>query len=380
MRRFGLILCALTAACSGAPQAAQEPLKALEAATSSAANASPAAAPVFAVQPGKFEGPMAMAFLADGRILVGLKDGSLKLRAANGAITPVAGVPAAEMMRDLWIAADQTIYIAYSEPQSAGGCLALARAVLSGNRLGKVQILWRGKAGRMDGSLGGAIAVSADQRTAYISGARQRWGAPPVPRGQRPKGYHRPIVAYGSIVRIDLPAPGAGGLLPLARVRAGTYSTGHRNPLGLAIAADGRLWEHEMGPRGGDELNLIVRGKDYGWPKVSNGDNYDGTIIPDHKPGDGFQPPVLFWNPSISPAGFILYSGRMFREWRGSGFMGLLSGRGVARMTISGGGAAKGDEWPMGTRIRDVAEAPDGAIWLIEDDSGDGGRLFRLGR
>jgi glucose/arabinose dehydrogenase len=277
-------------------------------------------------------------------------------------------MPAAEMIRDLVVMGD-IVYFGFSEPQSAGGYLALGRAVLKGASLSKVQILWHGKAARMDGSLGGAIAVSRDQRTAYISGARQRGGAPPIPRGKRPKGYRRPIVAYGSIVRIDLPSR-----------RATIVSTGHRNPLGLAIAADGRVWEHEMGPKGGDELNLILPGKDYGWPSVSNGDNYDGTIIPDHKPGDGFQPPVLFWNPSISPAGFILYSGKLYPEWRGSGFMGLLSGQGVARVTLSGEGAAKADQWPLETRIRDIAEGPDGAIWLVEDDTGEGGRLFRLER
>ncbi len=364
MRRFACLLSVMLAACSGAPEA----LKQAVTGESAANAATPPRTVSFAVQPGKFDGPMAMAFLPDGRMLVGLKDGKLKLRAANGAVSPVAGMPAAEAVRDLWLAGN-TLYIGYSEPKAAGGCLALARAVFAGGRLTGVKILWRGKADRMDGSLGGAIAVSADQKTAYISGARQRWGAPPVPRGQRPKGYRRPIVAYGSIVKIDLTTR-----------RATIFTTGHRNPLGLAIATDGRLWEHEMGPKGGDELNLIERGKDYGWPKVSNGDNYDGTLIPDHKPGDGFQPPVLFWNPSISPAGFFLYSGKLYPEWKGSGFMGLLSGQGVARVSISGAGASKGDEWPLQTRIRDVAEAPDGTIWLIEDDTGEGGRVFRMVR
>ena len=382
MRGFGLILL-LLASCSDAPEAAKQPVPQ---AVKTAAIASPsptpspaAPAPVFVVQPGKIEGPMSLAFLPDGRMLVGLRDGGMVVRGADGGITPLAGVPASEMMRDVAVMADGTIYFAYSEPQSAGGYLALARATAGAAGFDQVQVLWHGKRDKMDGSLAGAVAVSPDQRTLYLSGARQRWG-PATPPAQRPKGYHRPIVVYGSIVRLDLPAPDAGGLLALAEVRPSIVTTGHRNPLGLAIAADGRLWEHEMGPKGGDELNLIVPGKDYGWPKVSNGDDYDGTIIPDHKPGDGFEPPLLFWNPSVSPAGFLLYSGKLFPEWRGSGFMGALSGRAVVRVTISGASAAKADQWPMKTRIRDVAEAPDGAIWLVEDDTGEGGRLFRLGR
>lgn len=383
MRRFAVMLGMLLASCSGPPEAAKEPTKhAVKADVKAKPSPTPspaAPAPAFAVQPGKFDGPMAIAFLADGRMLVGQKDGSLRLRLDDGTIRPVSGMPAAEMVRDIVVMGD-IIYFAISEPQTAGGCLALGRAVLEGETLGKVQILWRGKGDRMDGSLGGAIAVQPDQQAVFLSGARQRWGAPALPRGQRPKGYRRPIVAYGSIVRIALPLPDPDGMLALPDVSARTVSTGHRNPLGLAIAADGRLWEHEMGPKGGDELNLITPGKDYGWPKVSNGDNYDGGVIPDHTPGDGFAPPVLFWNPSVSPAGFLLYSGKLFPQWKGSGFMGALSGQAVVRVTINGAGAAKGDEWPMQTRIRDVAEAPDGAIWLVEDDTGEGGRLFRLGK
>ena len=383
MRRFAVILGVLLASCSGGPEAAKEPPKqAVKAAATSTPSPTPspiAPAPVFAVQPGKVEGPMSLAFLPDGRMLIGLRDGGIVVRAEDGKITPLTGVPEAEMMRDIAVAADGLIYFAYSEPQSAGGYLALARASVGAAGLEHVQTLWHGKDDKMDGSLAGAVAVSADQRALYLSGARQRWGAGPPP-GKRPKGYHRPIVVYGSIVRLDLPAADAGGLLALAEVRPSIVSTGHRNPLGLAIAADGRLWEHEMGPKGGDELNLIAPGKDYGWPKVSNGDNYDGTVIPDHKPGDGFTPPLLFWNPSVSPAGFLLYSGKLFPQWKGSGFMGALSGQAVVRVSIDGAGAAKGDEWPMKTRIRDVAEAPDGAIWLVEDDTGEGGRLFRLGQ
>jgi glucose/arabinose dehydrogenase len=160
---------------------------------------------------------------------------------------------------------------------------------------------------------------------------------------------------------------------------AETWSTGHRNPYGLAFAPDGRLWEHEMGPRGGDEFNLIEPGRNYGWPVVSNGDNYDGVDIPDHSTDPRFTAPVLFWNPSISPSGLIFYSGRMFPAWRGSALMGALSGQALIRIAVDGAHARKAEQWDMGSRIRDVAQAPDGSVFLLEDGGeGSGGRLLRL--
>jgi glucose/arabinose dehydrogenase len=157
---------------------------------------------------------------------------------------------------------------------------------------------------------------------------------------------------------------------------AETWTTGHRNPYGLAFAPDGRLWEHEMGPRGGDELNLILRGRNYGWPNASNGDNYDGVDIPDHRPGDGYEPPKLFWNPSVSPAGLIIYTGPMFPQWRGDALMGALSGHALIHVRIRGDQATKAEHWDMGSRIRDVTQGPHGEIYLLED--GSGGRLLRL--
>jgi glucose/arabinose dehydrogenase len=159
-------------------------------------------------------------------------------------------------------------------------------------------------------------------------------------------------------------------------VEAITWTTGHRNPYGLVFAPDGHLWENEMGPKGGDELNLIEPGKNYGWPNVSWGDNYDGTPIPKPKPGDGYQMPVLYWVPSISPAGSIIYTGSMFPEWDGNYILGALSGQALVRITLSGTTARKADQWNMNMRIRDIAQAPDGAIWLIQD--GDNGQLMRL--
>jgi len=129
-----------------------------------------------------------------------------------------------------------------------------------------------------------------------------------------------------------------------------------------------------MGPRGGDELNLILPGKNYGWPVVSEGENYDGVPIPKHASHPEFQPPKLFWVPSISPSSLLVYSGDLFPQWKGSGFIGALSGQALIRVTFDGDKAHKAEQWDMGTRIRFVTQGPDGAIYLLED----GGHLLKL--
>ncbi|HEX8654895.1 MAG TPA: PQQ-dependent sugar dehydrogenase, partial [Allosphingosinicella sp.] len=185
----------------------------------------------------------------------------------------------------------------------------------------------------------------------------------------------------GKIVRLfddgrvppDNPWASRGG------IAAQSWTMGHRNPLGLAFDAEGRLWEHEMGPRGGDEFNLIERGRNYGYPIVSNGSHYDGSDIPDHPTRPEFAAPKVWWNPSVSPAGLIVYSGSLFPEWRGDAFMGALSGQALIRIDLDGASAREADRWPMGARIREVEQGPDGAIYLLEDtQAGSTGRLLRL--
>ena len=162
----------------------------------------------------------------------------------------------------------------------------------------------------------------------------------------------------------------------MADIAAQIWTLGHRNPLGLAFDDAGRLWEIEMGPSGGDEVNLIERGNNYGWPRASNGSHYDGRDIPDHKPGDGFTAPKVWWNPSISPSSLMIYSGTAFPAWRGDAFIGALSDQALIRVHLDATNATKADQWPMENRIREVEQGPDGAIWLLED--GEGGRLLKL--
>jgi glucose/arabinose dehydrogenase len=131
-----------------------------------------------------------------------------------------------------------------------------------------------------------------------------------------------------------------------------------------------------MGPRGGDELNLILPGRNYGWPLVSEGRNYDGVPIPPHSTRRDIEPPKLYWVPSVSPTSLLVYSGKLFPQWKGNGFIGALSAKALIRVTFSGESAQKADQWDMGHRIRWVGEGPDGAIYLLEDE--DGARLLKL--
>jgi len=160
-------------------------------------------------------------------------------------------------------------------------------------------------------------------------------------------------------------------------VTAEIWSLGHRNPLGLAFDAQGQLWNVEMGPRGGDELNLVQRGANYGYPVVSNGDHYDGRTIPDHPTRPEFAAPAVFWNPVISPSSLLFYSGSEFPDWQGDAFIGGLSSTSIVRIEFGPGGTAReAARYRMPERMRALEQGPDGAIWALED--GSGGQLLKL--
>ncbi|MBA2921171.1 PQQ-dependent sugar dehydrogenase [Sphingomonas sp. MAH-20] len=329
---------------------------------------------------GCFDRPFAMAFLPDGRLLVTEKPGVLKLWAPGGETIDVAGVPKVAFVNQGGLldvalsprfAQDHDIYLTYSEPRPKGSSLALARAQLveadGAARLDGLRVIWRQGSDGSGGQFGGVIAFSPDGKYLFLtSGERQR--KTPAQDPNQTLGKILRLYPDGTTPPFN-PISGSGA-------RSQIWSSGHRNPYGLAFAADGRLWETEMGPKGGDELNMILPGRNYGWPVVSNGDNYDGSPIPDHHPGDGFAAPKLSWNPSISPGGFIIYSGSLFPRWRGSGLIAALSGEALIRVTLDGDTAAKADRWDMGARIRDVAQGPQGTVWLLED--GKGARLLKL--
>ncbi|TWF58724.1 PQQ-dependent sugar dehydrogenase [Neorhizobium alkalisoli] len=329
-----------------------------------------------------FDTPWAIAFLPDGRLLVTEKPGAIFLVTQSGRKTPVGNVPAVaasgqngllDIAPSPRFQSDRQVYLTYVEPGAGGSSLALARATLavSGPRaeLEDLKVIWRQMPKGSGGQPGGIIAFDPSGQHLFLtSGDRMR-----------PSTAQDPDQALGKVLRFNLdgttpsdnPHAADGG------VRAQTWTMGHRNPYGLAFAPNGQLWLHEMGPRGGDEFNRIEPGKNYGWPEVSNGDNYNGTPIPRHATRPEFAAPPLYWNPVIAPAGLAFYQGTMFPAWQGSALIGGLASMGLVRVTLDGkGGADEVDRWDLGARIRDVAVAPDGAVWVIEDDSP--GRLVRL--
>jgi glucose/arabinose dehydrogenase len=370
----------------------------------------------------KFDAPWAMDFLPGSGLpvtsaaLVTEKEGRLLLvNVATGERKEVAGAPSVvaqgqggllDVVAAPSFAGDGMIYLTFSEASSNGGAqLALARArlVMGGQpRLENLQVIWRNPTGGKGGHYGARIAFAPDGQSLFLSaGERQRFTPAQdmsLPMGKilhltldgKPAGDNPWAGRTGeaSVQVTDPPADSeAAKTAPSRTVQwpgtnltpAETWTLGHRNPLGLAFAPDGRLWEVEMGPRGGDELNLVVRGRNYGYPHVSNGDNYNGVPIPDHKPGDGFEPPKVYCNPSISPGGFIIYTGDKFPQWKGDALLGALSGQALIRVDIDGDKAKNAEQWDMKARIRAVDQGPDGSIYLLEDGEAPGqGRLLRL--
>lgn len=329
----------------------------------------------------RFDTPWAIAVMADGRLLVTEKPGGLYIVTPDGRKTAVGNLPAVAAagqngMLDVAIGPDfaesRMIYLTYVAPGEGGASLVLARARLVEEggepRLVVLEELFRQAPGGR-GQPGGIIAFDPDGRHLFLS----------VGDRMEPESAQDPDAARGKVFRLTLdgkPAPGnpeadKGG------IRAMTWSTGHRNPYGLAFAPDGKLWLHEMGPRGGDEFNLIKAGLNYGWPVVSNGDQYSGFPIARHETKPEFEAPPLYWNPVIAPAGLAFYTGSLLPEWRGSALVGGLAGTCLVRIAFDGdGNPDEAERFDMEARIRDVAVAPDGAIYVIEDDQP--GRLLRL--
>jgi aldose sugar dehydrogenase len=353
-----------------------------------------------------FELPWRIAFLPDGRMLVTEKIGPIWLVSSQGEkIAALENTPAVYWqgqngMLGVFLSpnykTDQSIYITYIEPGDYGGGQALARAKLNLGRVPRLEnftVLWRQMPRGRGGQAGGQIAFSADGQYLYMSvGDRQR-----MTPAQDPD---QPV---GKILRLTLdgkPAPGnpnfgktGAATIPLIDpptnteaaktapvvstytfpgpnlTPAETWASGFRAPYGLAFSPAGELWEVEHGPRGGDELNLIEKGKNYGWPLVSYGMNYDQVPIPNPDTRPDLAKPVLYWVPVIAPGNLMFYHGtKTFPQWDGSGFVSGLASMALVRISFDGKGGAKAVErWAVGKRIRDVEEGPDGSLWMLED-------------
>lgn len=372
-------LVALIACSANTPTAAQN--------SPSTAEASAA----FTITPvADFVSPWAMTFLPDGRMLVTEKAGQLILLSADGKTkTQVAGIPTTvdavgqgglmDVVLHPQFARNRQVYFSFSTAGEGGKGVVLMRGTFADGpapALTDVRELFRATpfvAG--NGHYSGRIAFAPDGRHLFFTnGERQKF-----------EPSQDPASTLGKVLRLTLDGRPAGDPgLTRRGFHPAVWSYGHRNLLGLAFDARGNLWQQEMGPKGGDEVNLVLPGRNYGYPRVSNGDHYDGERvpdrnIPDHAPGDGFEPPKVWWNPAISPGGLMVYSGRMWRQWAGDLFIGGLSSQALVRVDVNGTNAAKGDQWAMGARIREVEEGPDGAIWVLEDGlRGSQGRLLKL--
>jgi glucose/arabinose dehydrogenase len=328
--------------------------------------------------------PWAMAFLPDGRILVTEKRGQLLLVTRDGASTRVANVPEVAYggqggLGDVALhpdfASNGLIYLSYVEEQSGRYGAVVARARLLFENAGAVlhdwDTVWRQDPktpGR--GHYGHRILFGPDGYLWISSGDRQKFD--PAQDMSANLGKILRLKDDGSIP-VDNPFADQSG------VSRQVWSLGHRNPLGLAFDQSGKLWSVEMGPQGGDELNLIQRAANYGYPVVSNGDHYDGREIPDHDTRAEFRAPVLSWTPVISPGDLIVYTGSEFPDWQGSALIAGLSAEGIVRVILDGDRAQEIERIAMGARIRAVTQGPDGAVWILEDGRGESrGRLLRL--
>ena len=335
----------------------------------------------------QLKSPWSVAFLPGGKMLVTEKPGALRIVDAKGAISePVKNVPAVraagvggllDMALDPAFAANHRIFFSYSaDVEDTKATMAIGSAALdeAAGALNEVKVIFRAAPAvprTLAGNQGGKIAVAADGSIFATIGDRSR--SPPWEVAQRLDTHLGKIIhitADGAPARGN-PFIGKKGALPEI------WSIGHRNELGLAFAPDGRLWEHENGPRGGDELNLIKAGKNYGWPLVTHGIDYPGGEIDNGLTAkQGTEPPRYYWDPVIAASGLAFYTGNLFPQWRGSMFVGALRGTQVDRIAYAGDKIINEEPllFDLKSRVRDVRVGPDGAVYVLTDD----GKLLKL--
>jgi glucose/arabinose dehydrogenase len=323
-----------------------------------------------------------MTFLPDGRMLVTERPGRLRLITQGGAVgAPINGLPSVDsqgqgglldVALDPAFASNNRVYLSFAEPGGGGAGLAVARGTLSidvngGGRLDNVSVIWR-QAPKVAGDTrhyGGRMAFSPDGLLFVTAGERHQ-GAPAQDLSN----------TLGKIIRInpDGSIPAGKPFAATANARPEIWTLGHRNPYGLVFAQDGRLFSSEMGPEGGDEFNIINPAANYGWRIVSEGN--DGQVLPRHSTRPDFAAPLFSWTPVIAPGGMIQYTGTRFIGWTGDFVLAGLISQGLVRVRVTGISASEVGRIPLGRRIREVEQGPDGAIWVLED--GAGGRLVRL--
>lgn len=323
--------------------------------------------------------PWAMTFLPDGAMLINEKSGSMVLIDTEANATRVSGVPEVAYggqggLGDVIVHPDfqdnQTIYVSYAERNGDGTGAVVIRAKLARDgtpALTEIEKIWeQTKMGR-GGHFSHKLAISADDKLFITSGDRQL---------QKPA--QDMSVNLGKVIRLNLDGsvPADNPIQDQGELAKSFWTVGHRNLLGIDFDSQGRLWTHEMGPRHGDELNLIEVGTNYGWPIVSNGRQYSGIPIPNHDTRPEFNAPEAYWVPSIAPSGLVIYEGAMFGGWQGDALIGGLVSRALIHVDIDGTSAKEAERFEWGSRIREVEQGPDGSIYVLED--GGEGRLLKL--
>jgi len=322
--------------------------------------------------------PWALGFLPDGRFLVTERAGRLLLFRAGGgkALARVSGLPKVVSegqggLMDLLIPRDfarsREVYLSYAVAQSGGGtgtAMGVGRLSEDGTRLDGFRQLFEMRAGSSGGRHFGSRMAEAPDGTVFLT------------IGERGDGMAAQDVSRheGAVVRLTRDGrPAGAGFGPGALPEL--YSKGHRNPQGAAMDAEGRLWVIEHGAQGGDELNLVRSGRNYGWPVISFGRNYDGSRIGSGARADGMEQPVFYWDPSIAPSGLMIHSGRMFSAWQGDVFTGSLKSGFIARLDPDRDYAEERITSPETGRVRDVREGPDGAVWFLSVTEGAAFRM-----
>jgi len=326
------------------------------------------------------EHPWALAFLPDGGILITERPGRLRLFRDGALGPPIAGVPAVEARNqgglldvalDPGFAQNRLVYLSYAAQGFGGAATAVARGRFAGDRLDDVQEIFQAEPASGGGRHFGSRLVFAPDGTLYVTAGER--GSPNRAQdvGDDAGAVHRLNPDGG--VPADNPLVGQAGARPTI------YSYGHRNPQGMTLHPEtGAVWTHEHGPRGGDEVNILQPGVNYGWPVITYGISYGGQPIGEGNAKPGMAQPLLYWVPSIAPSGMAFYTGDKFPEWRGDLFVGALVLRHLRRVELDGETVVGQEELlkDLRARIRDVRNGPDGYIYLLTDASS--GALLRL--
>ncbi len=323
----------------------------------------------------------ALAFLPEGRMLVTEKPGRMRLVDGRGAISaPLEGLPPVadggqggllDVVPDPDFAQTQRVYFSYSEPRADGKGTAVAYARLGDKGLEGLRVIFRQQPS-MDGHnhFGSRLAFAPDG-TLFVTLGERYSG---MDQAQSLGGH------LGKVIRIDREgnAPAGNPYLGRKDARPEIWSYGHRNPQGAAIHPQtGRLWVHEHGPRGGDEINVVLPGRNYGWPVITYGVDYSGLRIgKGEKQRPGMEQPLHYWVPSIAPSGMAFYTADRFKAWQGNLFVGSLKFGQLVRLQLDGERVKQEERYELGARVRDVRQGPDGFLYLVTDENQ--GRILRI--